>query len=1353
MKPNSPLEQVGATIANRYRVEQVLGRGGMAVVYRVRDQRSGAELALKRSIAGDPRKRQRHDTLLEREFHTLAQLAHPRIIAVYDYGIDRAGNYYTMELLDGTDLEKVERMPWQRACALLCDVASSLAILHSRGLVHRDVSMRNVQCTTDGRAKLIDFGAMMSMGVAKDVVGTPPFMAPEALQLQALDGRADLFALGALAYRLLTGRHAFAAKRFRDLRDAWRSRPTPPALLVPEVPPELSALTLQLLTIDRAGRPHSAAEVIERLRPIADLQLEDGPDVSRAYLTTPALVGRDAALLRAHKRVLGLVRGDGGLLLIHGEAGAGRSRMLDACALQGKLLGTAVVRADARDSSGGEWGVVRALAAQLLTEFPQQAADAARLSRNVLSHVVEELRGSDEVHTATGYAPERSVLIRELRDWVLSLSKSQRLLIVVDDADRIDDPSAALLCALANKAERYAILLALAVSPHGQNDSSPALRLLEDVADTVELEHLQALETEALIRSLFGDVPNLPLCAARIHGLSHGNPRATMELCQHLVDTGRARYEAGSWVLPAQLDETDLPTTLAASLAARLTELSVDARELVDALTLADADALRVALYPALTEHRQIKRVFQALDELVAARILSADSERYTFTQRGFLAVLRDCMTPARRAELHVRIARVLAQTGGDLVRRADHLLAAGADAEGIDLLCRLDLAAQQPSVALLTAAIERGERLALSATTLHRLRVGLVIHAPMAMDYDSFRRVVPVVLEQLERDTGLARYRELAHLPANERLAQALAQTQQAYEATPERDRVHTAFEAIRELARVSGAVAAMVSTTFDLDMLDALPDLEPLFPLSPSLAIVGSIVAAAKHWAPGRLIKAREIYLAILLRIREPDRAGLDDSSFQRIHLGIEYSLGLLEALWGSDAAEARARLLESQRELRINAWRIRALTELARGNSAEWRKCSRRAQLLTAQEGLRERYVGSTVGMELTLQYRLGDMLAVKGVLGPIAALAARHPGWRSVECLGRAAYCELSGNLEGALEALASAFALAPAHRLPFYSTLAECHLSVLLLLDRVGEAAQWTLKYAAHCEQYGLLGVDVFRHGALALARNGDRQAALDMHANCLARAERIGCSAYALGVVLEAGARIAIELQDSAQFDGYVARCAREYEKAQNPIVSAKLERLVELARERGLGVGAETLALAQSQPLSQFDESEFETIHGRIAECIDSSDRGRCALTLLLQDTLSSIGFLYTADEAQALTLLAALPDPPDDPGLVHWLAAFASECLGSEEMEEATVSGAGDSTQTGGSDPLAQRYVDREGRSFQAIPLIGDHVSPRVLAGLLVVHVRANDHVSLRRQLTSSIARELIDYGDAKL
>src|SRR6185436_1465698 len=133
-------------------------------------------------------------------------------------------------------------------------------------------------------AKLIDFGAMASMGVAKDVVGTPPFVAPEAMQMQALDGRAERKQIGALGYFLLSGRHAYPARRLSELRDLWRSRPHPPGRFTPDLPPALSALIMELLSLDRGARPQSASEVIERLCAIAGVPGDEHLEVSRAYL-------------------------------------------------------------------------------------------------------------------------------------------------------------------------------------------------------------------------------------------------------------------------------------------------------------------------------------------------------------------------------------------------------------------------------------------------------------------------------------------------------------------------------------------------------------------------------------------------------------------------------------------------------------------------------------------------------------------------------------------------------------------------------------------------------------------------------------------------------------------------------------------------------------------------------------------------------------------------------------------------------------------------------------------------------------------------------------------------------------
>jgi tetratricopeptide (TPR) repeat protein len=1339
-----PLEQTGTLIAGRYQIEEVLGRGGMAVVYRVHDKRTDQRVALKRGWSRKRDRLERNSALLEREYHTLAQLAHPRIIAVYDFGLDARGPYYTMELLDGADMESAGRLPWKQTCAVLRDVASSLAILHSRGLVHRDVSSRNVRYGSDGYVKLLDFGAMTASGVAKDVVGTPRFMAPEMVVMQALDSRTDLFSLGALGYFLLTGRDAYPARRMSDLRDVWRSRPQTPARLVDEIPAPLSALIMRLLSIDRSGRPQCAAEVIEQLITIADLPRENADEISRAYLTTPMLIGREQAVVELRRRILSLVRGDGGVLTVRGAPGGGRSRVLDSCALEAKLLGAAVVRVDARDAVSGEWGVARAVAVQLLGLFPRQAFENVRLAREVLGHIVDELR-EDVSQTMPLTIPDRSLLIRELRDFVLSLAKTQRVLITVDDVDRIDEPSAAWLAALGHKAERNPLLIVVAADTTAQPSTSLSLRLLHTLGHGVELDDLTGDETEALLRSVFGDVSNLPLCAARIHRVARGNPRATIELAEHLVHTGRARYEAGSWLLPPQLDEADLPKTLTDSLSERLQVLSSDARELLDAMVLADGDTLANSDYRDLTSHRDKRRLFAALDELATAHIVALDGSGYAIAQRGFLPVVQHAMPAERRQQIHNRLADLLAATGGEILRRAHHLLAAGRDANAIDLLCSIDLIARMPPVELLARAIEHAESLPLPAAALHRLRMALLINAPFALASESFRRVAPIVLSQLDRDSGLALYRQLDHVPPRERLAQAIARTHENYLATPEHERVHSVMEATSELVRVTGSIAAMAAPVFDFDLLDRLPSLEPLLPLSPALQVVSQLVQGAKAWVRGRYLRSYETYEKILARVAEPDRAGLDDAQHDRVRLGLEYTIGLYDAQLGVPTAERRAQLLETKREMRVNAWRIRAILFLSQGNPEESRRCFRRAQLLQVQESVRERYVGSTAGVELLGYMRLGDLLGVKSLLEPIAGLAAQHPGWVPIDNLARAVYAEFQHDLEGALTLVTRTLAMAEPLELTYFAPIAARHLHLLRKLERGDEAVAKAREYLQLCVDLDLAVHDVCPAVALALARFGHYDEALRALGAALDFAEAQGRTGYSLGMLYETRAQIALWMDDRENFDAAVLRCAQGYEPDKYPAMRSMLARLVDEGRHHGVTLN-EVVAAIRASTRPDTAESEYETIHSRIAECVDLPDRARCALTLLLQSTFGSTGYLFGTAHGLELQLLAALPDQPSAE-IERWIQQYALEAFKGDEDETGSVT----SEVTGDAKDLApMRFVDPDGRSFDAALLFDETQAGRVLVAALVLQVDALSRSLPSHDLRKRIARELTQHGD---
>jgi len=489
-------------VADRYWLDELLGRGGMASVYRVFDDATNRHVALK-LLKKEASESPHLSALFEREFYTLVHLAHPRIIEVYDFGVDSRGAYYTMELLDGQDLRSLAPLDWKSACKLLRDVASSLALIHSRRLVHRDISSRNVRCTREGRAKLIDFGAMVPFGNPAKVIGTPAFIAPEALNHQPLDQRTDLYSLGALAYWLIAKRYAYRARYIAQLQDAWRTQPLPLSVVTPEVPKPLNDLIMSLLSLDRMARPSFASEVVDKLGVVAGLEPDDALEVKQAYLTTPQLVGRGPLIKELRKRMITLLGGHTGeTLLLEGSSGIGRSRLLAELVLEGKVIGATVLTADADVSSREEYGLVWELLEQLFDHAHDLAAQIVAPHVEVLSAVFPGLsrlmgprnRGLDQTFSQRPDSSEetdlaetvsrggqllsrrsakkklmasndqvdiRPRLQKALLDLFIGVAHKRRLVIAVDDIHRGSEESVALLSALAIECREHPVLLAV----------------------------------------------------------------------------------------------------------------------------------------------------------------------------------------------------------------------------------------------------------------------------------------------------------------------------------------------------------------------------------------------------------------------------------------------------------------------------------------------------------------------------------------------------------------------------------------------------------------------------------------------------------------------------------------------------------------------------------------------------------------------------------------------------------------------------------------------------------------------------------------------------------------------------
>lgn len=1367
----SEAEHAERSIAGRYAVLGLLGEGGMGAVYHVRDQRDGREVALKR-LGKSKSVTTLNAELFEREFHTLSELAHPCIIEVYDYGIDEEGAYYTMELLGGQDLRALGRVDWRKTCELLRDVASSLAIVHSRRLLHGDLSPRNVRCTFDGRAKLLDFGAMAPMGVAKHVVGTPPFIAPEMVQLQGLDGRTDLYALGALGYWLLTGRHAYPAATVRQLRDRWRTPPAPPSAIDPKVPASLSDLVMELLQLNRSLRPRTAGTVMERLCAIAGLPLDEQPDVAQAYLTTPALVGRDEQLGVVRERMVASSSGKGGTIVVQGPSGSGRSRFLDACVLEAKLLGSHVIRADRGDAETRSHGVASALCHQLFELAPETAKRAARLHAPVLAHVL----GADLVTAApSAVRPERRVLQLALRDFVLSLVRSLRIVVVVDDADRIDEASASLLTALAQKARRRPLCLLLALDADGEG--SAALDAIAGAAQHVDLPALTEQQTEQLLGSVFGQAKHTLTVARSVHVVACGSPRATMQLAAYLMDQGIARYEAGSFVLPDRLLPDDLPSSLAAALAGRLSALDSDALELAQALALTDPSELPTANYVELSSHADRSRTYRAIDQLVRLRILEPQGERYRLSDPNWRAAMAEGLSDDQRVALHARLARAF-EHGGTLPRRSYHLMES-ADAEAaIRLLLvqhlkdpnepRDPLADHVPGMLdLLERAAKAAQSLWLPAAWQVELRMKVAGASQYLGDLSRFKRVAFPLLETLERDSGLFEYHALdTGMEPMARLTEALTRVQQGHDAAPERERGLPPADAIRELTRVCAMFAGMFTTAQDPALLDRIPSLAPFVPLSPAVGVIQQTIEATREVWAGRDVRARELLLKLVNRVEQPDRAGLGELYADSVRLGALQGVGLMEATTGIPTAVERMVEHEKTPGYRINAYRVYMACHLMQGDTDAAAVAQRRAEMVMLEDGQLQRFPGMTVRAEVFAHWLAGDAAGLKDVSERVLRLVKQYPAWQILADVARCLHRHMQGDHASALAALAPVLAAVRPGEHRDWAWAAACHVQVLVGLDRSPEAVEIGLEAMEVCEREALSGHRrVAQATSEALIAAGRPQQAGELVDQLIDHAKSQGVRGIVLGSLYELRARAAVACEDGAAYRGFAERCAAEYRLDRNPALAARFQRLCRAAEPEGLQPPDAAVPWGSS---SEAASAVLTSVHSRLFECPDRTSRTRCVLAILAEHANAECAYLYGERDGKLALLQSiaeAAPPPALGPALERYLQrelqqdeATVVDDVGSSrdddldsrsEAPEASIATFGGSeTWTAALDGAL--LVHASGLRIYPVLLVSSGGRERTIGGVAALASRSHDVPAPPSSLVAALAAALLDHDD---
>ena len=264
---------IGRLLDDRYEILEMIGSGGMAVVYKARCNRLNRLVAikiLKEELSKDEEFRRRFHA----ESQAVAMMSHPNIVSVYDVSHSENVDYIVMELIDGITLkqymEQKQVLNWREALHFATQIAKALEHAHSRGIIHRDIKPHNIMVLKDGSVKVADFGiaqmASAQSTLTREALGSVHYISPEQAKGAHVDARTDLYSLGVVMYEMLTGRPPFDGDTPVSVAiQHINAKAVPPRQLNPSIPVGLEQITMHAMTADRDKRYSSATEMLEDL--------------------------------------------------------------------------------------------------------------------------------------------------------------------------------------------------------------------------------------------------------------------------------------------------------------------------------------------------------------------------------------------------------------------------------------------------------------------------------------------------------------------------------------------------------------------------------------------------------------------------------------------------------------------------------------------------------------------------------------------------------------------------------------------------------------------------------------------------------------------------------------------------------------------------------------------------------------------------------------------------------------------------------------------------------------------------------------------------------------------------------
>jgi tetratricopeptide (TPR) repeat protein len=706
---------------SRYRIIERLGKGGMGEVFLAEDTQLERKVAVKflsDELHADPVARQR----FEREAKSAAALDHPYICKIHEMSEIAGRPCIVMEHVSGRTLDRVLSdgpLPPSRVMEIATEVVEALMEAHARRILHRDLKPANLMLTDQGHVKVMDFGLAKrlrepgmphSQVPTRDTltsvgawVGTPTYMAPEQVLGEDADARSDIFAFGVVLYELLAGIHPFRRSTSTGTLGAiLHDPPTPP----PDST-KRSDYTIfdKLLAKERRDRYQSFREVLAELRRLRDETSEwmavQGDVLADAQAPlgprrTP-YVGRERETAELHACLDRAIRGRGGIVLIGGEPGVGKTRLVEqvqGVARQRKCL---ALTGRCYEMEGAPPFIPFV---ELVEQYMQIAP--APLLREALgdasaevARLVPDLRRMfPDIPPPLELPPEqqRRYLFKNVAEFLFRVSRQSCIVFLLDDLQWADGATLSLLQHLAPQLGTFPVLILGTYRDVELDVQRPFAQTLEALnrkrlATRLNLERLSVDGVRAMLTGLGGPDPPARLVRS-IYQETEGNPFFVEEVFQHLKEEGALFGDAGTWRTDLDVQELEVPEGVRLVIGRRLERLSPESYKVLTFGAVVGR-SFSLNLLEAIGEVTG-DGLLDALEESERARLIvptPGREPRWEFSHALIRQTLTGSLSLPRRQRLHLKVADAIERAAGDAPEKhasdlAHHLYQAGTAAD-----------------------------------------------------------------------------------------------------------------------------------------------------------------------------------------------------------------------------------------------------------------------------------------------------------------------------------------------------------------------------------------------------------------------------------------------------------------------------------------------------------------------------------------------------------------------------------------------------------------------------------------------------------------------------------------------